>query len=206
MGGAAVEIASGLIASRQAERQYDFDIKIARAVDNILANSSGLQSADILNSDEFMASYERAARLAAESASQEQRERLAWAAAQMGDWSTVPQAIRQQLFHMLGEIQDIHARTLAFLDDPQSFIAKTQPNWQTEAGPFVPTTVPQLIKQWIFDNEPGSADLTDIVIDYLESHRLANVPTQMMSTEGAYSTHTTRLGRDLLHLISFPQS
>ncbi|MFP3464586.1 hypothetical protein [Leifsonia sp. SIMBA_070] len=203
VGGPLVEIASGLLSRVRAKRQYEFDKYVAAAIESL--QSEGHPTVhDILDSSEFMAAYEKASRSAAESATTAHRRRLAWVAAQMGEWSSAPQALRQQMFAMVNDMEDSHVRVLSFLDDPVAFISRADSDWSPDS--VLMTSLPELIIQWVFQRQTGSQTLTEIITAYLENNKLAQVPQASMTGAGALSCHTTELGRDLLHFIQFPES
>lgn len=200
-----VEVASGLIATRRAERQYNFDRQVAAAIEALQVQLQGHPRVnEALQSDEFMAAYERASRTASESASNDHRMRLAWAAAQMGPWSGTSRALRQQLFAMVNDMEDAHVRVLTFLDDPRAYIQPLDTDGSLDR--LLMDNLRELIIKWVFNREVGSQTLAEIIIRFLESNQLAKVPNGSMTAQGALSCHTTELGRELLHFIQFPQS
>jgi hypothetical protein len=204
VGGAMVELASGVIAARQAERQHNFNLLVAEAVGRVMGQVGELTQSDFLDSEEFMASYERASRSAAESASRERRQRLARAAAQMGEWSRISVAMRRELFAMVNEMEDVHVRLLAYLDDPRAFIATVDKDWT----PSTPTlSLQELAGQWVLGKEDGWETLLDIVIRFITTNKLAEIPVLSgESVDQALSCHTTVLGRKLLNFVAFPNS
>lgn len=78
---------------------------------------SGGQKLDVQDPG-FLASLARAARAAAETASQEKRQVLARAAAHSGPWSDVEQERREEFVQLACELQPVHIRLLVFLDAP----------------------------------------------------------------------------------------
>ncbi|MGH1547984.1 hypothetical protein ACRAWB_01915 [Leifsonia poae] len=208
VGGPVVEIASGLLASRQQQRQHEYNVMLAKTLEDLLREADGWSAEAVLNSDEFMAAYEKTARFAAESESQEHRLRLARAAAQMGDWSPVNKAMRRQMLAWVTEMDDSHVRALKFLDDPRAFIAKVDDDPSRLPHALNPgISLSSLIGEWVYLNQPGWADLTRIVSRFLNDNGLAQIPSQStMSVDGALSCHTTELGRSLLHFIETPSS
>lgn len=110
---------------RQGARQHEFNERVARRLDDLLASAAHRVTLDdVLNSDEFLAGITRASRIAAETASHSKRERLAAAAANSGEWSAFVKRERTEFARLVEDFDDLHVWLLHYLSDPAEWLEK----------------------------------------------------------------------------------
>ena len=88
VGPLASETLAYALEARQAQRQHEFNVQIARALTQTMQRiDSAATLEDVVGSDDFIAGVTRAQRAAAETASATKRQRLAAAVANGGGWA-----------------------------------------------------------------------------------------------------------------------
>ncbi|MEU4015813.1 hypothetical protein AB0E56_11165 [Microbacterium sp. NPDC028030] len=111
------------LAARERERRHEFDIGVVSALQQLAERSdTALTLADVVNSDEFLATLARVQREAAETASHTKRRRLARAAVSALDPSAPPRAERADFLRLIIELEDLHIWLLAFFADPRAWL------------------------------------------------------------------------------------
>jgi len=108
---------------RQAERQNDFNVRVARELESLGATlASPITVEDVITSDEFLASVTRASRLASEAATDSKRRRLAAVAANSGPWALSTRRERSEFRRLVEDYDDLHIWLLHYLSDPVSWL------------------------------------------------------------------------------------
>ncbi|MGM7671910.1 hypothetical protein [Microbacterium sp. A93] len=111
------------LATRERERRHEFDTAIVDEVQRLAERTNAaLTVADVVNSDEFLATLARTRREAAETASATKRQRLARAAASTLDPGAPERAERQHYLRLIIELEDIHIWLLAYFHDPRAWL------------------------------------------------------------------------------------
>lgn len=201
-GGVVAQFTSGLLAERQAARQHEFNVAVARVVEDVLTRVDGLTSAAVLESDEFMAAYERVSRAAAETASAEKRARLASAIRHAGPWSTIDESKRTQFLTLVARYDELHFAMLSFFRDPQAWIKANTPDWH---GPdeWGASSIGALLEKYVFPSVTGWQQLVTPVLDELQNAGLLdNAPLNtMMNPSGPLQQRTKPLGAELLQFV-----
>jgi hypothetical protein len=202
VGSLAAETLAHALESRQVQRQHEFNVAIARALTTALEqldNTATLE--DIAGSDEFIAAVTRAQRAAAETASQQRRERLAAAVANCGGWAPFTATEREQFNRLVEEFDALHVWLLHYFTDPTGWL-QARGLYQQHAnimmggidGPLgsalnVHPTV------WEGPVKQAAADL--------DRNGLASIPlTTMMSAQGIFAPRTSSKGQRFLKFIS----
>jgi hypothetical protein len=190
------------LAIRQAQERAKFDGMVVAALRDLDAQINAI-TPDMLESTEFVAAYTKAARAAAETASEKKRRRLARALAQMGPWSTLDESWRQQLFDLVAGYDDLHVQLLDYFRDPVGWIRRGTPDYQE--GGFGMGGITGPLATYMF---PGYVDWQPIVlpaIRTLETDGTAQVPLgSSMTTRGTVEKRTTALGDALFDFIAEP--
>lgn len=104
--------------TRRAERQHEFDTLMARALDDAIERlDESLTVKEVVDSDEFVAAVTAARRVAAETASEGKRSRLAKAVSHAGGWAPFSHSERSQFARLVVDFDDLHVWLLHYLDD-----------------------------------------------------------------------------------------
>lgn len=202
VGGPVVEIASGVLASRQTARQYEFNTAVATALQRVVEEVDGLTPVAIVESDEFMAAYERASRAAAETASAQKRTRLATALRHAGPWSSLREMRRAQLLEFVMRFDDLHFAMLQFFADPRAWLRANVPDWEGPRG-WGTSTIGALLGEYYFPDMPGWLEAVSPVLSELkDAGLLDNAPLSIgMTPEGTVQERTKPLGDELLAFV-----
>ncbi|WP_309102496.1 hypothetical protein [Microbacterium sp.] len=105
------------LASRAAQLRHEFDVAVVAKLKTLAdAHNTELTVADIVNSDDFLAAFIRARRIATETASETKRERLAAAVANDGHWSPFARSEAQRFNRLVEAFDDLHVWLLHYLD------------------------------------------------------------------------------------------
>ncbi|WP_167132522.1 hypothetical protein [Paramicrobacterium chengjingii] len=202
VGGVVAQFTSGLLAERQGARQHEFNMAVAHAVDDLLTRFDGLTPASVLESDEFMAAYERASRAAAETSSAEKRARLASAIRHTGPWSTIDEPKRTQFLTLVARYDDLHFAMLSFFRDPRSWITANTAdgNKPDQQGA---SSIGAILGKYVFSGVAGWQQLVTPALDDLQNAGLLdNAPLNtMMTGSGPLQQRTKPLGIELLQFI-----
>lgn len=190
--------------SRQAQRQYDFNVAIARSLTAVVADQEHLVN-QIITSDEFIAAVTRAQRAAAETASENKRHRLAAAVASGGSWAPFTASEREQFTRLVSDFDDLHIWLLHYFVNPAEWLRSHDLYDQLSSlmmggitsGLEVALTMPQSV--W-------KAPVTQAAAD-LDRNGLAHIPlTTMMGLDGVVAGRTTEKGSRFLLFLNEPDS
>ncbi|MGP6176860.1 hypothetical protein ACTU6U_06095 [Microbacterium sp. A196] len=111
------------LATRERERRNEFDTAIVGALQRLAQRADEtLTVADVVNSDEFLATLARTRRAAAETASTSKRQRLARAAVSALDPNAPSRAERESNLRLITELDDLHIWLLAYFADPRAWL------------------------------------------------------------------------------------
>lgn len=202
VGPLAAETFAHALASRQAQRQHEFNIAIARALTDAterLDDTATIE--DIIGSDEFITAVTRAQRAAAETASQLKRQRLAAAVANGGSWAPFSATEREQFTRLVGDFDELHVWLLHYFTNPAAWLQSRDLYAQHANlmmggidGPLgtalhVPPNV------WRGPVEQASAEL--------DRAGLASIPlTTMMTSQGIFAPRTSEKGHRFLAFLN----
>lgn len=106
------------LAARDRDRRHEFDLAVVEEVQRLARQvDESLTVADVVESDDFLAAFNRGRRAAAETASAVRRRRLATAVAHSGSWARFSESERHQFGRLAEEFSDLHVWLLVYLDD-----------------------------------------------------------------------------------------
>lgn len=126
-GSAIADLSGGVLAQKREARQHEFNVGVAEVVEDLAGRFTGLPPELLLESDEFVAAYEKASRFAAETASRDMCARLARVLAHMGPWGGLDQTTRGQFLDMTGRYDDLLILLLRFFRDPTTWLRSNTP-------------------------------------------------------------------------------
>lgn len=206
LGPLAAETLAHALESRQAQRQHEFNVAIARALTSAIEQLDETTTIeDIVGSDDFIAAVTRAQRAAAETASQQKRQRLAAAVANGGSWAPFAATEREQFTRLVDEFDALHIWLLHYFTDPAGWL-RARDLYQQHAnimmggidGPLGSAfNVPQNV--WDGPVKQAAADL--------DRNGLASIPlTTMMSAQGIFAPRTSSKGQRFLAFINETES
>ncbi|MCL6423652.1 hypothetical protein Bequi_09680 [Brachybacterium sp. JHP9] len=206
LGPLAAETLAHALESRQAQRQHEFNVAIARALTSAIEQLDETTTIeDIVGSDDFIAAVTRAQRAAAETASQQKRQRLAAAVANGGSWAPFAATEREQFTRLVDEFDALHIWLLHYFTDPAGWL-QARDLYQQHAnimmggidGPLGSAfNVPQ--KVWDGPVKQAAADL--------DRNGLASIPlTTTMSAQGIFAPRTLNKGQRFLAFINETES
>lgn len=202
VGSLAAETLAHALESRQAQRQHEFNVAIARALTTALDQLDETATIeDIVGSDEFIAAVTRTQRAAAETASRQKRERLAAAVANGGSWAPFAATEREQFTRLVEELDALHIWLLHYFTDPAGWL-QARDLYQQHAN----------IMMGGIDGPLGSAlnvhpDVWDGPVKQaaadLDRNGLASIPlTTMMTAQGIFAPRTSSKGQRFLAFIN----
>lgn len=206
VGPLAAETLAYALETRQAERQHEFNVEIARALSVTMENLDGAPTIeDIVGSDEFIAGVTRAQRAAAETASELKRRRLAAAVVNGGSWAPFTASEREQFTRLVEEFSEIHVWLLHYFCDPAEWLKARglyEKHTNTMMGGITHTLESALGRNkdvWMPAVEQAAADL--------ERANLAQIPLRTtMSLQGVMERRTSEKGRRLLSFLNEPDN
>lgn len=110
---------------RAFKAQHEYNMSVARRLDAL--NADGVTGwrvsmSDLLESEEFLASFRRMQREAVESTTESRRRRLASAAAQSGAWSRFSHSQRQQFARLVLNLDELHVFLLQYFVSPRDWL------------------------------------------------------------------------------------
>ena len=197
VGGAIQTIAQGTLAQRQAERDADFAMRVAR---RLQALENRPTTDEVLDSDEFIAAWTKAERVAAETADSAKRERLARVLARTGPWAPYDPEDRAILLDLVTRYNEEHIALLDFFRDPSEAIRRTDPRWQPNVVGGAPVT---LVKQYLYPDNPAAVARVGRVAGDLQRDGTADIPLNaMMTGNGVLQKQTSALGDRLLDSLA----
>lgn len=124
VGPVAVETLAHALDTRQAARQHQFNLLIAKELDMAIQRlDASLLIEDVVNSDEFISSVTRAQRIAAETTGGEKRRRLAAAVVNAGGWAPFSATERSRFPRLVEQFDDLHVWLLHFLQDTDRWLS-----------------------------------------------------------------------------------
>lgn len=206
VGSFAAETLAHALDTRQAHRQHRFNLTIAAELSAVVERLNGsLTLEDLVGSDEFIAAVTGAQRLAAETASESKRRRLAAAAVQNGSWSGLTSIERERFTRLIGDFSDLHVWLLSYFTDPKAWLdahglssAYVNIYMGGIDGPLAAAL--------------GASDSTwrgpvAQAVNELEQAGLAHIPLgTMMSGDGTIQPRTNEVGRRFLTFLNEPKS
>lgn len=202
LGPLAAETLAHALESRQAQRQHEFNVAIARALTTALEQLDESTTIEtIVGSDEFIAAVTRAQRAAAETASQQKRQRLAAAVANGGSWAPFAATEREQFTRLVDEFDALHVWLLHYFTDPAGWLQARDLYAQHAnimmGGIDGPLGSALNVHPNVWDGpvKQAAADL--------DRNGLASIPlTTMMSAQGIFGPRTSDKGRRFLAFIN----
>lgn len=122
-GGVLTELIDYGLATRTEQQRHDFDMKLAKAVDALVARLDGAVTREqILRSDDFLAALHETWEAATKTRSVAKRKRLAAATAEAGPWSDFAQFERDRFVAFVAKYDDLHVWLLAYFADPVAWL------------------------------------------------------------------------------------
>lgn len=197
VGGAVQTLVQGTLGQRQAEREANFAQRVAR---RLQALEDVPSPEDVLDSDEFVAAWTKAQRIAAETANVSKRERLARVLARTGPWGPYDREDRQILLDLATRYNEEHIALLDFFRDPPTAIRRDHPRWQMHYMQASPMT---LVRELLYADNPAALARVERIGAELERDGtfMGGLNTGM-SANGMLSKRTTDLGDRLLDSIA----
>ncbi|WP_262000939.1 hypothetical protein [Microbacterium sp. Mcb102] len=192
------------LAARERARRHEFDTAIVGEVQRLAERTeAALTVADIVSSEEFLATLARTRREAAETASTSKRQRLARAAVASLDSDALTRAEREDYLRLITELDDLHVWLLAFFADPRAWLIahELMHTFASVSGgsPSGPLEV-ALDRFGVTFSATVEAALAD-----LERLGLADVPPRtlrtFMTASGMFESRITRRGRAFLRYL-----
>lgn len=111
------------LAARERERRHEFDTAVVAEVQRLAERTrAALTVADVVNSDDFIATLARTRREAAETASRTKRQRLARAAVAALDPGALSRAEREDYHRLIADLDDLHIWLLAYFAGPRAWL------------------------------------------------------------------------------------
>jgi hypothetical protein len=188
--------------ARQAQRQHDFNVQIARALTETMQRLDATATLeDVVSSDDFIAGVTRAQRAAAETASSSKRQRLAAAVANGGGWAPFSATERAQFVRLVEDFDELHVWLLHYFQDPAEWLQARglyEQHSQISAGGIDgPLGAALGMRQSVWRESVAQA-----VAD-LDRAGLASIPlTTMMSRSGVFQSRTSPKGARFLEFIN----
>ncbi|WP_341936120.1 hypothetical protein MRBLWO14_001808 [Microbacterium sp. LWO14-1.2] len=152
IGSVAAEAIAHAMDARQMQRQHDFNVAVAQALARV--DDGTLKLDDIVRSDDFIAGVTRAQRIAAETASERKRVRLANAVANEGSWAPFSRSEREQFSRLVGEFGELHIWLLHYFETTT----------MSPDGIFSPRTSTKGTRFLAFLNEPNHISVDPLVL------------------------------------------
>ena len=203
VGGLVADLAQGAIGRRADARRHDFDVLVATELEKVRVRVGELSPEYILDSDEFMAAYAKASRVAAESDSTEKRARLARVLGQMGPWSDVVKSRREYFFDLVLRYDEIHILLLQIFRNPREWLAEHDSGWKPDT--WMMAGISTLLTTYVFVDKPDWQSTVGPVVAALAADGMSQIPlTTMMSEDGIVSARNSELGNGFLSFIAEP--
>lgn len=197
VGGAVQTIAQGTLAQRQAERDADMALRVAR---RLQALEDRPAPEEVLASDEFIAAWTRVERVAAETADEAKRERLARVLARTGPWGPYDPEDRVILLDLVARYDEEHIALLDFFQDPGVWIKRLVPGWKNPyftAGPIA------YVRDYLYPENESALSRVGRIAGELQRDGTADIPLNtMMSADGGIAKRTSVLGDRLLESLA----
>lgn len=206
VGTLAAETLAHALEARQAQRQHDFNVEIARALTAVIEQlSEATTIEDIVASDEFIAAVTRAQRAAAETASLDKRRRLAAAVANGGSWAAFSTTEREQFTRLVDEFDALHIWLLHYFTNPSAWL-QARDLYQQHESIMMGGIVGPLESALSAPQNVWQGAVTQAAAD-LDRNGLASIPlTTMMSAQGILAPRTSDKGHRFLTFIHEPDS
>lgn len=201
-GSIAADTLSHALESRHAARQRDFNVLIAQAVTGAVERlDDAISIEDVLDSDEFIAAYQRASRAASETASAGKRRRLAEAIARAVVPSNFKTSEIDAYTRLVEQYDDLRVWLIAFYCDPAAWLNANGKSYAADPG-----IRGGRMDEPLRDALDADAIRTPAVRDAIEDLQRDNVlGTFVLETQrsdrGQFAGQTTRRGRRLLDFI-----
>lgn len=206
VGSIAAETLAHALDMRQAERQHDFNLKVAHALTEALERlDASLTVEDVVDSDEFIAAITRAQRVASETASLSKRRRLAAAVVNGGRWAPFSASEREQFARLVEDFGELHIFLLHYFADPKAWLDAhdLESAYRNIHMGSVSTALSAALGA---PEDDWRAPVTQAVND-LSSNGLADVPLRtLMSADGVIASRTSEKGRRFLTFLDEPAS
>ena len=205
VGGAIADLSRGMLARKAEERQNEFNTLVATEVAKISERVNELTPEAILESDEFMAAYSAASRVAAESDSKAKRARLARALSKMGPWENISRDRRARFFTLVMRYSDLHVFLLRYFRDPPAWLRQNAPKWQP--GRYMMAGIETVLGEHVFRGERDWKETIQPILGEITADGLGQVPLgTTMSEDGTVQKRTSSLGDQFLDFIGADDS
>lgn len=206
VGPLAVETIAHALDSRQSRRQHDFNVSIARTLTSALERiDAAVSLEDVIGSDEFIAAITRAQRVAAETASESKRRRLAAAVVNGGSWAPFTASEREQFTRLVDDFTDLHVWLLHYFVDPKGWLDARGLSSSYEG--IYAGSVQGPLGAALGASEEGWLDAVRQVSGDLDRAALGSIPLSGMMTQGGtVQPRTSEKGRRFLAFLNEPSS
>ncbi|PPL19810.1 protein kinase family protein [Microterricola pindariensis] len=206
VGPLAAETLAHALETRQAERQHEFNIAIAKSLTDAIVRLDGTATIeDVVGSDDFIAAVTRAQRAAAETASQQKRQRLAAAVANGGSWAPFSISEREQFTRLVGEFDELHIWLLHYFTDPAAWL-QSRGLYDQHSNIMMGGISSPLGSALGVEERVWRSAVTQAIAD-IERAGLGAVPlTTTMGVDGIFAPRTSEKGRRFLAFINEPDS
>ncbi|MBN8206997.1 hypothetical protein JF550_13670 [Microbacterium esteraromaticum] len=190
------------LAMRERERRREFDLAIVGEVQRLAEQAeTALTVADVVSSDEFLATLARTRREAAETASTTKRQRLARAAVSSLDPGAPSRAEREGYLRLIIELDDLHIWLLSYFVHPRKWL-ETHDLAHTYANVSAGSPALPLEAALGHFGHTSSAPVENALAD-IQRRGLVDVPLRtFMSQSGMLQPRITSRGRALLHFLN----
>ncbi|MGY4856859.1 hypothetical protein [Cryobacterium sp. AP23] len=200
VGSGIADLARGIIARKSEERQHAFDTLVALEVTRLAEQVAGITPQSMVESDEFMAAYAKASRVAAETESADKRQRLAAALTRMGPWSSIDPTRRQGLLDLVATYDDLQIFLLGYFRDPTAWLTANAPDWRP--GKYMMAGIDTILGDYVFTNGTDWRPSVTTALARFPLDGVADVPLQASMTDaGTVQKRTTSFGDQLLDFI-----
>lgn len=206
VGPIAAETLAHALNMRQSERQHDFNIKVAYALTDALERlDASITVEDVVDSDQFVAAITRAQRVAAETASQAKRRRLASAVVNGGTWAPFSASEREQFTRLVDDFDELHVFLLQYFTDPKGWL-EARGLYEQHSNILMGGVAGPLASALGAPEATWSAPVTQAAAD-LGRAGLAEIPLKTsMSADGVFAPRTSPKGARFLAFIGEPPS
>lgn len=197
LGGAVSDLTRGIIARKAEERQHRFNSMVAAEVSRLSDEVAAISPESVVESDEFMAAYAKMSRVAAETESEEKRNRLAAALTRMGPWTDIDPNRRQELLDLVARYQDLDIFLLRYFSDPVAWLEKNAPAWRP--GRYAMAGIETVLADHVFAERDDWRPSVNTSVARLRADGVADVPLgTTLSDSGTVQKRTTVFGDQLL--------
>jgi hypothetical protein len=199
-GSVIADISGGMLAQKREARQHEFNNSVAAAVEELSGRVNGLSPETLVASSEFLAAYEKVTRVAAETASDVKRARLARVLSNMGPWNDIEETKRQQFLDLVTRYDDIHVFLLRYFRAPTKWLEANAPLW--DPNKYMMAGIGTILGEHVFRDFPDWTQTVEPVLAVLKADGLTDVSLHTsMSSQGTVEARNSQRGNDFLRFL-----